>query len=197
MALVQLSCVHLSILFADVNLAIPKQPPRKLRLRKSSMVAVRLREAFAGKHYGIAKIVSRGGCYLALRDIPLEGDGIAPQGSEIVDVLWYNRIGLTGLKFQESDTPQTIRSSRIIHMKLQWAKANGASRRGGREAMREKSKSSDDDVMTMLNDMREDEGPREEEKDLHAQDEESDSIAESNESGDDLDDVEEDCGHDT
>ena len=121
-----------------------------MRVRKGQYVALRLREPFAGKLYGVAKI-AKAPCECK-RDVNLVGDGKATVGTKVMDVQWYCRVGDSGLTFSETDELQTVLASRLIQVRLSWARVRGRSRRGAREGHRELSTASDEEVSQLLAD---------------------------------------------
>lgn len=122
---------------------------QNFRLRKSCFVVLSRNEAFNGKRYGIARVLSRGGSYATSRELKLQDGSVASVGDEVLDVVWFNRVGEVGLTFSETDVAETVLASRVVQVRVQWAK-RAVRRRGARETMSELSASCDDAIMNEL-----------------------------------------------
>ena len=113
-------------------------------------------EDFAGKPYAIARVNSRGGAYAATREINLQHENkVVSAGTSVVDVAWFCRIGVDGLCFSETDELQTISASRIIPVKMSWARGRHRSRRGARDVGKVLSSATDDRLVEFMQAQRE------------------------------------------
>eukprot|EP00471_Norrisiella_sphaerica_P011938 CAMPEP_0184502162 /NCGR_PEP_ID=MMETSP0113_2-20130426/49524_1 /TAXON_ID=91329 /ORGANISM="Norrisiella sphaerica, Strain BC52" /LENGTH=142 /DNA_ID=CAMNT_0026891189 /DNA_START=66 /DNA_END=494 /DNA_ORIENTATION=+ len=62
---------------------------------------------------------------------------IAREGDHVIDVQWYNRLEMTGLKCKETD---------LLPVRTSWGRTRGRTRRGAMEGVRELSCTSDKEL---------------------------------------------------